>query len=307
MLKYFPRAIATTYACLCFGAAANAAQTSSLPAFPPGLTIGIAAGALPSQPGVYWTEKNFYTAIQAVNGEGRDTGAHLSSYATIPIVQFVPGLKLLGADYAFQFDSYGLFDAQILFPHAAHLRSYSTVGTSDLAIRPVILSWKLPDHLFFAIREGVYVPIGAYDPSKAINVSHHRDTFEQGLALSYVDPNWTLSSNGVIDINGKNPSTLVDGVSEAYRSGPSFNLDLTALHTLGHLQVGPVGYYYHQFAGDSGPAALNGGVPTEGGAGALVGYQFPKVYMSLYGVQDIAARNVGKQSRIWLTFSLRVL
>ena len=45
---------------------------------------------------------------------------------------------------------------------------------------------------------------------------------------------------------------------------------------------------------------------SEGGAGLLVGYRFKAVYLNLYGVQDISARSVGKQSRVWLTLSFRV-
>ncbi|WP_158916176.1 transporter [Caulobacter sp. S45] len=291
-----------------WGSPASAAQKSSLPAFPPGLTIGTAAGTIPPDPGIYLTEKTFYTSIQVVDGNGHDTGAHINSYATIPIVQIVPGWKVLGADYAFQFDSYGIFDAKIKFPAAAHLPSYNTVGASDLAIRPIILSWKLPDHLFFAIREGVYVPVGTYDPIRPLSISHNRYTFEQGLALSYVEKNkWVLSANGVIDVNANNPSTLLNGVDVKYRSGSTYNVDLTALRAIGRLQVGPVGYYYHQFSSDVGPAALNQGVPTEGAAGMLIGYTFPKVYVNVYAVQDISARNVGKQSRFWFTIALPIL
>src|ERR1700744_283458 len=128
MSRYLGFVPACAAAWLAWSSAADAAQKSSLPAFPPGLTIGIAAGTLPSTPGVYWTEKNFYTSIQAVDGGGHDTGAHLSSYASVAIIQFVPGWHVLGADYAFQFDSYGLFSATINFPHQAHLPSYTTVG-----------------------------------------------------------------------------------------------------------------------------------------------------------------------------------
>lgn len=283
-----------------------AAEKSSLPNFPPGLTIGIPAGALPASPGVYWSEKNFFTSVQPVDGAGHDTGAHLNSYATVAIVQVVPGWKVLGATYAFQLDSYGVFHAAIDFPKKAHLAPYSTVGTSDLAIRPVMLSWKLPHHLFFGIKEGVYVPTGSYDPAKPISVSHHRYTFEQGMALSYLSQDWLMSANGVIDVNGANPSTDVSRVSERYKSGATYNIDLTAVRRLGNFQIGPVGYYGRQFEPDVGPANLNGGSPVEGGVGLLVGYNFKKVALNLYGVQDVAARNVGKQSRIWLTVTFRV-
>jgi len=283
-----------------------AAETGSLPNFPPGLTIGIAAGTLPEAPGVYWTEKNFFTTIQAVNNGGHDTGAHLESYATVAIVQFVPGWTVLGAKYAFQLDSYGLFQAQLDYPKAAHLASRSTVGASDLAIRPVILSWNLPDHVFLGVREGVYVPVGTYDPLQPVNISHHRYTFEQGLALSYVPRDWVLSANGVIDVNSANEAAVVKGVSERYTSGATFNVDLTALRQIGAFQIGPVGFYGRQFSADVGPQNLNAESPVEGAAGPLVGYKFKYVYLNLYGVQDISARNVGKQSRLWFTASVRV-
>lgn len=286
--------------------AAHAAQKSSLPNFPPGLTLGTPAGVLPAQPGAYWIEKNFYTSIDPVDGHGHKTGAHLDSYATVAIFQVVPGWHLLGADYAFQLDSYGYFHARIDFPHASGLPSYSTNGTSDLAIRPLILSWHLSPHLGLAIREGVYIPTGSYDAAKPLSISHHRRTFEQGIALSYVSPDWILSANGVVDVNGSNGDTLVDGRHERYRSGSSYDLDLTALRHDGRWQYGLVGYYYHQFSPDHGPADLDGGVPSEGALGPLVGYQLGRVSLQLSDVRDVYARNVGKQSRVWLSVGLRL-
>lgn len=291
---------------LCFGSPADAAEKSSLPNYPPGLTIGTPAGILP-KPGIYWTEKNFTTSIDPVDGNGQKTGAHLDSFATVAIVQFVPGWHLLGATYAFQFDSYGVFKAKIRFPDKLHLPSYSTVGTSDLAIRPLILSWTLPHHISIAIREGFYLPTGSYDAAKPLSVSHHRTTFEQGVALSYANKNWTLSANNIIDVNAANEDTLVNGQHQSYRSGPSYDVDLTALRNIDHLQIGPVGYYYHQFGADRGPVDLDGGIPTEVGVGGLIGYQFKKIYLNLYGVRDVYGRNVGIQSRIWLTIGFRVL
>ncbi|WP_234729428.1 SphA family protein [Acidocella facilis] len=279
----------------------SAIEKGTLPDYPPGFTIGMPSGALPGQ-GIFWSEKAFYDSVQAVDGTGADTGTHINAFATTGNVIFVPGWKILGANYAFQADDFGAFHETVHFPDEEKRNSFSVTGGSDLELFPVVLSWKLPSHFFASIREGVYLPTGQFNSSYPANIGHDRWAFEQGAALSYVSIHYIFSANSWTDVNGATRSAVVDH----YKSGSTFDVDLSALKIFGKFETGPVGYYYRQFGGDSGPESLDGGMPQEDAIGWLAGYNFGRYSANIYVTQDVYTRDVGRQSKIWLTFNFKI-
>lgn len=278
-----------------------AIERGTLPNYPPGFTIGIPAGALPDR-GVYWSEKAFYDSVQIVNESGSDTGIHINAFATTGNVIFVPGWQVLGAKYAFQIDDFGLFHETVHFPDNKSRSSFSVTGGSDLELFPVVLSWKLSNHFFTSIREGFYLPTGQYNPNNPVNIGHDRWTFEQGAAVSYVSKSFFLTANSWTDVNGKSRSSVVGH----YKSGSTIDLDLSLLKKFGRFETGPVGYYYRQFGGDSGPKNLDGGMPQEDAIGWLAGYNFGRYSANVYVTQDVHTRNVGRQSKVWFTLNFKI-
>ena len=85
------------------GAAAFAVQASAEQLWDPylrGVNEGLAAGALPP-PGVYFVLDNYlaqYNLYSPGNKQAPDTG--LTALVEVPIVLWLTGVKILGADYA---------------------------------------------------------------------------------------------------------------------------------------------------------------------------------------------------------------
>jgi len=138
-----------------------------------------------------------------------------------------------------------------------------------------------------------------YNAARLINIGHDRWTFDQHINLSYINKLYTLSANGIIEVNMPN-------MHYNYTSGSTYNFDLTALRNLGHYETGPVGYYFDQFGTDTGPSYLNGGKQTEGAVGWLIGYTGRGWSINSYLTRDIFARNIGKQTKIWVTISFKI-
>ncbi len=67
-----------------------------------------------------------------------------------------------------------------------------------------------------------------------------------------------------------------------------------------------MGYLFDQFEPDSGSATLNGGKPTEAAMGWLVGYQMGRWGFNTYVTQDIYARNIGHQTKLWVSITCKL-
>jgi hypothetical protein len=271
---------------------ALAEQKGALPDYGPGFGIGAPFAALPT-PGLYWSQKLAFSSAQLVNGAGNDTGIHTNVWLSTSFFLVSTDYHVLGARYgAFVYNA-GIYHGNIIEPKGV---SGTVTSAADFEFDPIDLSWSLGNGFSFGISEGFNPPAASFDPDRLINIGHDRWTFQQHVNLSYVTSSYLLAANGLFSVNGANQS-------DNYKSGSTTNLDLTAVRRFGPFETGPVGYYFNQFGGDSGPMALNGGKPTEVAVGWLVGWQIGKWSLNTYLTQDVYARNIGKQTKIWISIA----
>lgn len=274
---------------------AHAEQKGSLPNYGPGFSIGVAFAALPKH-GLYWSQKLAYGSVNVVNGAGADTGIHTNVYLTTSMLLLSTKYHVLGAQYgAFVYDV-GAFHAHISMPGGA---SGVVTSAADFEFDPIDLSWHLGKHFYVGVADGFSPPVASYNPHRLVNVGHDRYTFQQHVSLSYVSRKYLFSANGVFSVNTEN--RYYD-----YRSGSTYDCDFSALRRFGAFETGPVGYYFDQFGGDSGPKYLDGGKPTEAAVGWLFGWKVGKWSFDTYVTRDVYSRNFGKQTKVWFSVARKI-
>jgi hypothetical protein len=274
---------------------AQAAQKGVLPDYGPGFSLGLPLGKAPPA-GLYFSQKFAFGSANVVNNAGNDVGTHTDVYVTTSTIILSTKYRILGGRFFSYVTNVGLYHGSINMPGN---RSGSVTSTSDWEILPIGLSWKIYKHVFISIADGFNPPTGSYNPARTINIGHDRWTFDQHINISYIYKSFILSANGIIEINTPN-------MRYNYTSGSTYNVDLTALRKFGHYTTGPVGYYLDQFGGDGGPSYLNGGKQMEGAVGWFVGYTGNGWGINSYLTNDVFARNIGKQTKIWVTISFKI-
>ena len=278
-----------------FAAPAMAMQKGVASDYAPGYSIGNPLGMM-APAGLYWGQKAAFSTAQSVNNTGADSGAHTNMYLTTSMLMWTTNYNLLGARYGAYIYNIGIFHANIT---TAKHQTGGVTSTSDFEIDPIYLSWKLNKNMFVSISEGFNPPIASYDPQRLINIGHDRFTFQQHLNFAYSTPQYLVAANGVFSVNTPNRHYN-------YTSGSTYDIDLTAVRKLGTFTTGPVGYAYNQFGADSGPEQLNAGKPVELAAGWLVGYKIGQLCLNTYVTQDLYARNIGKQTKIWMSLVYQI-
>ena len=290
-----------------FGVAtqASAARVGSVPEFPVGITMGSPTGALPPQ-GLFVIWKPTYANADSVNGNGDKTGATSTTWSSNAQIMWVPGIKVLGANYAAFIRNIGEVNISLTTPTG---KTISAAQLPDTEIIPVNLSWKLKEHLFLDAELGFYLNDGGYKNAPGrINIGQNERTIEPNVSLTYMDSNWLLSGHLVFDINGwNNDAGTIDGQTVSYKNGTTADLDWTLFHRTGHWNYGLVGYFLRQISADQGPAQLNGGRPWQYAAGVGGSYSFGRVNLNVNYTHDYFARNVGKKNMLMFILSAKLM
>jgi hypothetical protein len=296
ILKAIPAA-ALFMTCAMLIPATHAAEIGSLPnAYSPGATIGVPEGVAPP-PGVYWQQTSADANLLQVNGKGAATGNYTNSYFSVATFLASTNYHLFGGRYSALVTNVGIYQVNL---HEANGDRPTTTSWGDIEIDPIRLSWGLTNHLFVSLAEGVNPPTGSFEKSRIVNVGHNRVVFDQHVNISYLTKQYMLTANGTINVNTPNVATN-------FTSGSTYDVDLTALRRFGNFQTGPVGYYFRQFGSDTGSQSLNGGMPTEGGIGWLVGYNLDGWQLNAFVTQDVYARSFASQTKVWFTVAHRLL
>ena len=143
--------------------------------------------------------------------------------------------------------------------------------------------------------------LGGYAPEKSGGLASNNWVFNTRTALTYLTNGWDFTAHAIYGVVGKN-------LTNNYQTTPDyFNLDLTAVKSLGKWEVGPVAYYSTNTstsyttptANLSGANATYAGTGTVNGSqddiavGALVGYNFPGITLQLYLTREIEQDNQG--------------
>jgi hypothetical protein len=253
---------------------AAASPAASISWTPPGVTMGIPAGAVPS-PGLYFGDLAHY---------GTSPTKTVSS--DVPFFIWSPGWHFLGATYA----------ASVVFPLIEIGLTGSTKKYFDAPFNPLIipmtLSWNLGEGFFVSVSEGGYVPVNTATAFSTSGVTSGA-AFETRSAISYLHNDWILSANSILGL------TTADAVG--LRQADYLNVDWTAAHTFGKWELGAVGYGAWDIETTAANKATGRGRLV--GVGGLVGYNFGVLTLTLEATHAVVQggnTNYGKDdTRVW--------
>ena len=149
------------------------------------------------------------------------------------------------------------------------------------------------------------LPVGAYDPSRLVNIGLGHAAIDGGGGYTYFNPQtgWEFSAVAGLTYNLKNPDL-------DYQNGIDAHLDWGISKFLSkQVHVGLVGYAYQQLTADSGSGATFGDFKSRVfGIGPQVGFVFPvgdmQGYLNLKGYKEFAAEHRAEGWNVWLTFAV---
>lgn len=282
---------------------AQAREPGIAPQFPPGQTLGL-ANAVSPPPGLYLMNRVAWYDAQLRDDEGRAMGQQVTARSEAIQLTWVPGIKVLGADYK-TFVNLPFVDQTVkrTAPAAGRVGTYHTSGIADPKVQPLDLSWNLGDGWYIGTGLGVYVPVGTYHTGADINIGQHFWTVEPGVAVTYLKDGWNASVHALYDVNSENKDNH-------YTSGDQMFVNATLTRNLDGWDVGPVGYYQKQVTEDRN----NGGTDTFRGttaspaeqvaAGLLASHALGPAKITAFVTHDIEARNTLGGDKFWLNVSL---
>ncbi|NLH82715.1 MAG: hypothetical protein GX458_17985 [Phyllobacteriaceae bacterium] len=302
---------------LTFAASGAAGAAESITPLQPGASTGIPNAALPP-PGVYFSFDSDYAWGTMRNNSGdvshlpadSNPDVKASNFEAVGALMWVPGWKLLGADYA------AVIAQPVKFAHttisdplaAADWHANGFVGT---VISPVILSWALGNGWFVGGGLAIATPdgttgrtwnamLGKYTLSQS-NIANYYWTFEPNFAVTWMKDGWMVSVNNVLDFNTKNTNT-------DYWTAPIYYLDATVAKRFGKWNVGVVGNYTQQLANDQqfGKDVANS-IAQHIKIGPMVSYDFDRFTLSARYLGAVYTRNDVGVSFVHVGFSMKLL
>lgn len=269
----------------------------------PGVTEGLAAGALPP-PGVYFLNHTLVAPFTLYDKSGDKTPVKADVFVDVPMLLWNPGVQVLGASYA----------AAIAQPMTYVSASgggldRSGYGMFSTILIPGQLSWALPNDFHVSAGLAVYAPTGraqktviSYPNGTYLGVPNSINywALEPSVGISWLHDGWNVSASFNYDINFKNTDS-------GYRSGNILVGDYSITKTIGKWTVGVSGYSVNQFTNDksdnarvqAGINANDGNKQTKYAAGPMVGYNFGPVILTAYYNHGFGAKNTLSGDTYW--------
>jgi len=256
----------------------------------PGATTGNSAGALPP-PGLYFNWDTDYEFGKLKNASGNDQTMpklSISNVATVGTLLWVPGWKVLGADYGAALTQPFKFANTTIFG-----TDNSASGLIDTSVTPLTLSWNFGNGFFvgsgvtFALPDGTnaYAWNGTRWATTAKNIGNNYWTVEPNIAFTYMKDDWTLTLNNIFDINSENDKTH-------YQSGDIYYLDATVAKRFGKYTLGVIGNYTQQLEDDKIFGISQADTKIEHlKAGLMASYDFDRFTVTARYLQAIETRN----------------
>lgn len=265
--------VATALFVCAAGSAAMAGSVSQ-----PGETLGVGAGA-PLPQGVYFVDTF-------------DWGVRTSNTAVgvnIPVAVWSTPWTIFGGRFELAF-AWPELEAGVFTPPGAYYQAsmYNPIPIGFLA-------WNLGGGWNFSYALGAYI-------QSDFPLAWDTTDINQRAAITYNANGWDLTANVLTGINLTQHSSLAlispcPGKFATTGCNPDFvNLDLTATHTFGKWEIGPVAFG----AWDVSSPIPSYARQSEFAIGGLVGYNFGPVIMQAYVTSTVAQTNYGyNDTRGW--------
>lgn len=256
-----------------------------------GVDEGAPSGALPPK-GLYFLN-TFYVSpdkrINESNGKPNPANLKLQDWVEVPLLLWVPGVTVLGADYGAAV-AQPIVSTNLSMGNGTELGGH--VGTFNTVAVPAILSWSLPADFHVRTAFAVYVNDASSSaevghlpsPSTAVPSGMANWTFAPSVGVSWLHDGWNVSVLMEYDTSTADPHSSKSAVGGKYQSGDQVALDYTIAKTVKEWTVGVGAYQLSQLERDkfqASPTTAYGpqlGTMNSGFAlGPIVGYDFGKI------------------------------
>lgn len=293
-MKRLKKRATAVVASLVLASAAQAREPGVLPPMAPGATMGVPIAA-PLPDGFFFGSRTGYSVMEYRDANGNRTGTDIDIKDTAFVLNYAPGLTLLGGQYRASL-ALPLID----FSLGGNMDAHAS-GFGSLDIRPIDISWELAPGIFANAGVSLLAP-GSWDAAAAANTGQNFWSLAPSIGFSYLRDGWNASAHLIYTTNQRNKDN-------GYKSGDEINLNLTAMKDVGNgLSLGPVAYWRKQVSGDSNRGTSYGGgisKPTEAkGLGISATKQIGSVFLNAMYSRDVSATESGSGSRLWLNVSM---
>lgn len=293
MIKKLAQCLIVTLAACGAAHQAEAAENGSL-AYPPGST-SIFVASFPPIAGVFGITQFNYTTSSGLydnNGNKRPIpfGLHTPSETIRLLASY--GTSLFGAKMYSQLVVPIVHVNQTVFGQDSVAN-----GVSNITISPLILSWTLPHHQTAVVGLDIATATGSYSQNQ-LSVAQGYTSFQPVFGYRYNNPaGLDIGATTRLLFNTTNGDT-------DYHSGSAVVIDYIAGWHLGRFELGAVGAYSNQFAGDT----ANGiGISNEYRAfkvGPSLTYNAGPFLLNLNFQQDVYIENGAKTRSLWFNVAL---
>lgn len=267
-----------------------------------GVDEGTAAGALPPQ-GVYFFNETLLTGATLYNnaGDRSSTGIKSNIAVDVPILLWVPGVNILGADYALgAAQPFDYVSTSAPGPYSGGTNLGSGTGLFNTLLIPAQLSWALPNDFHVKTSFGVYLPNGDFETADKMSFPNATGfwSLEPSIGVSWLRDGWNVSGSFAYNHNFKNDRTN-------YLSGDIIDGDYTLTKTLGKWTVGIGGYSQFQLSNDTvNGVTLADRKAAKVAAGPIIGYGFGPVIVHANYNFRLHSINVAQGNEFWLNVTV---
>ncbi|MGE4267262.1 MAG: transporter [Deferribacterales bacterium] len=257
---------------------------------------GIKAASFPG-PGFYYVMYNqYYTSDtnRDKDGDKKDIGFDVDSYAMAHRFVYVTDRKILGADYGMNV-IVPVVNANLKIDAAKV--DESSFGVGDITVEPIVMAWHRPQQ-DVTISLSFLLPTGEYDENDALSVGgdHYNITATAGTTLFTPDRLWSLSVLARYEKHSENRS-------QDLTYGDDFFFEWGAGRSIGLFDVGLSGYAHWQVTEDSGSAKTSDDLDRVYAAGPEIQVAIPQIkgQLRFKYLKEFDAEDTKEGDAVWVT------
>ena len=290
------------------GAITLAGQASAKELWNPqlvGADEGYAAAAVGTLPaGFYGILNNYWADYKGYDSKAKAVpGANLTALVEIPILIWVPGIKVLGGDLwsgliqPFDYTSYGPTNNGTSPPGTGS----GNWGTYNTILIPAFVNWTFGDFhagagLRISVDDATTTPAdlanGNWAHKSGLPSGNGYWTIQPDLTFSWLRDGWNVSlwTHFPVPVSSTT-ANLPGGGKYSYRSGAQIENDYTVAKSLGKWTVGIGAYSVNQINSDTASGKNAHNIAINYGIGPIVGYQFGGVSIDVIVNHAVYTRN----------------